>query len=91
MTLFSILRPGDELVIADPVYSPTRNLTEKYLKDFKIKAKFYDPNDLSTIKKNHKKTKLIYVENPGSNTFEFQDLGKILSIAKKKKYIYSNR
>ena len=51
LTLFSILRPGDELVIADPVYSPTRNLTEKYLKDFKILVKFYDPNDLSTIKK----------------------------------------
>ena len=32
-----------------------------------------------------KKTKLIFVENPGSNTFEFQDLGKILSIAKTKK------
>ena len=52
LTLFSILRPGDELIIADPVYSPTRNLTEKYLKDFKILAKFYNPNDLSTIKKN---------------------------------------
>ena len=29
------------------------------------------------------KTKLIYVENPGSNTFEFQDLGKIINFAKK--------
>ena len=34
-----------------------------------------------------KKTKLIFVENPGSNTFDFQDLGKILSIAKKKKVL----
>ena len=32
-----------------------------------------------------KKTKLIFVENPGSNTFDFQDLGKIVSIAKKNK------
>ena len=31
------------------------------------------------------KTKLIYVENPGSNSFEFQDLSKIISIAKKNK------
>ena len=36
-------------------------------------------------KKITKKTKLIYVENPGSNSFEFQDLSKILSIAKKNK------
>ena len=86
LCLYSILRPGDELIIADPVYSPTRLLTEKYLSEFDIIAKFYDPNNLDTIKKNiTNKTKLIYVENPGSNTFEFQDLSKILSIAKKKK------
>ena len=88
LCLFSILRPGDEIIIADPLYSPTRILTEDYLKEFNINAKFYDPNNLDTIKKNFtKKTKLIYVENPGSNTFEFQDLGKIISFAKKKKIL----
>ena len=44
--------------------------------------------DLKTIEKNiTKKTKLIFVENPGSNSFEFQDLGKIISIAKKNKIL----
>tara|TARA_Y100000816_G_C26094728_1_gene579074 strand:- start:1178 stop:2353 length:1176 start_codon:yes stop_codon:yes gene_type:complete len=86
LSIFSILRPGDELIIADPVYSPTRSLSENYLKEFNIKCKFYDPNNLDSIKNNiTSKTKLIYVENPGSNTFEFQDLGKIISIAKKNK------
>ena len=84
LTLFSVLRPSDEIIIADPVYSPTRLLSENYFKEFDIKAKFYDPTNLNTIKNNiTKKTKLIYVENPGSNTFEFQDLGKILSYAKR--------
>ena len=88
LCLFSILRPSDEIIIADPLYSPTRILTEDYLKEFNINAKFYDPNNLDTIKKNFtNKTKLIYVENPGSNTFEFQDLGKIISFAKKKKIL----
>ena len=88
LCLFSILRPGDEIIIADPVYSPTRLLTENYLKEFNIKTKFYDPNNLDTLNKNYSnKTKLIYVENPGSNTFEFQDLGKIISYAKKKKIL----
>ena len=86
LCLFSILRPSDEIIIADPLYSPTRILTEDYLKEFNINAKFYDPNNLDTIKKNFtNKTKLIYVENPGSNTFEFKDLCKIISFAKKKK------
>ncbi len=88
LSIFSIVRPGDEIIVADPVYSPTRILTEDYLKEFKIKTIFYDPADLKTLKNNiTKKTKLIFVENPGSNSFEFQDLGKIISIAKKNKII----
>ena len=84
LAIFSVLRPGDEIIIADPVYNPTRMLTQDYLNEFNIKTIFYNPHDLSTMSKNiSKKTKLIYVENPGSNTFEFQDLSKILKIAKK--------
>ena len=88
LSIFSIVRPGDEILVADPVYSPTRLLTQDYLKEFNIKTSFYDPNDLKTLEKNiSKKTKLIFVENPGSNSFEFQDLGKIISIAKKNKIL----
>ena len=86
LSIFSIVRPGDEILVADPVYYPTRLLTEDFLEPFKIKAIFYDPHDLNTLsKKITKKTKLIYVESPGSNSFEFQDLSKIVSIAKKHK------
>ena len=86
LAIFSVVRPGDEIIVADPVYSPTRLLTEDYLKEFNIKTIFYNPSDLKTLEKNiTKKTKLIFVENPGSNTFDFQDLGKIISIAKKNK------
>ena len=88
LAIFSIVRPGDELIVADPVYSPTRLLTKDYLKDYSIKTIFYNPHDLKTLENNiTKKTKLIFVENPGSNSFEFQDLEKIISIAKKKKII----
>ena len=84
LAIFSVVRPGDEIIVSDPVYSPTRALTENFLKEFNIKTVFYDPNNLNDLKnKISKKTKLIFVENPGSNTFEFQDLSKILSLAKK--------
>ncbi len=86
LAIFSVVRPGDEMLVADPVYSPTRILTENYLKEFNVRTVFYNPHDLKTLKNNiTKKTKLIFVENPGSNTFDFQDLGKIISIAKKHK------
>ena len=88
LAIFSVTRPGDEILVTDSVYSPTRILTQDFLKEFNIKAVFYDPHDLKTIEKNiTKKTKLIFVENPGSNSFEFQDLGKIISIAKKNKIL----
>ncbi len=88
LAIFSVTRPGDEIIVADPVYSPTRLLSQDFLKEFNIKTTFYDPHNLKSLEKNiTKKTKLIFVENPGSNTFDFQDLGKIISIAKKNKIL----
>jgi cysteine-S-conjugate beta-lyase len=86
LAIFSVVRPGDEILLSDPVYSPTRLLTQDFLKEFNIKTIFYNPHDLTTLEKNiTKKTKLIFVESPGSNSFEFQDLGKIIKVAKKNK------
>ena len=88
LAIFSVTRPGDEIIVADPVYSPTRLLSQDFLKEFNIKTTYYDPHNLKTLEKAiTKKTKLIFVENPGSNTFDFQDLGKIISIAKKYKIL----
>ena len=85
LAIMSICRPGDEIVISDCVYRPTQKLTSQLLKEFNIKTIWYNPNSFEDLKKKvTKKTKLIYVENPGSNTFEFQDLGKIVSFAKRK-------
>ena len=85
LAIMSICRPGDEIVISDGVYRPTQKLTDDLLKEFKVKAVWYNPNNFEDLKnKITKKTKLIYVENPGSNTFGMQDLGKVVSLAKSK-------
>ena len=91
LAIMSVCRPGDEIVISDCVYRPTQKLTSQLLKEFNIMAVWYNPNSFQDLKnKVNKKTKLIYVENPGSNTFEFQDLGKIVALAKRKN-LYSYR
>ena len=65
-----------------------RSFSEDLLKEFSINAIFYDPDNFEDLReKVSKKTKMILVENPGSNTFDFQDLGKIISIAKKNKIL----
>jgi len=85
LAIMSVCRPGDEIVISDCVYRPTQKLTSQLLKEFNINAIWYNPNSFQDLKnKVSKKTRLIFVENPGSNTFEFQDLGKITAFAKRK-------
>ncbi len=84
LALMSLCRPGDEILVSDNVYGPTKEISEKLLKEFDINAIFYNPDSFEDLKsKVTKKTKMILVENPGSITFEFQDLSKIVSLSKK--------
>ena len=86
LAIMSLCRPGDEIIVSDNVYGPTKEISEKLLKQFNVTAKFYNPENFEDLKnKVSNKTKMILVENPGSNTFEFQDLSKIVKLAKKKK------
>ena len=86
LCLMALCRPGDEVLVSDNVYNPTRELSSNLLPELNVKAIFYDPNDINDLKKKiSNKTKLIFVENPGSITFEFQDLNEIIKIAKKRK------
>ncbi len=62
LAIFSVVRPGDEMLVADPVYSPTRILTENYLKEFNIHTTFYDPRNLKTLEKSITKKTIISFE-----------------------------
>ena len=86
LAIMSLCRPGDEILVSDNVYGPTKEISEKLLKEFDVEAVFYNPDSFEDLKnKVTKRTKMILVENPGSNTFEFQDLSKIVNLAQKKK------
>ena len=86
LALMALGRPGDEILVSDNVYGPTKEISQELMKEFKVNAKFYNPDSLDDLKgKISHKTKMILVENPGSNTFEFQDLSKIVKVAKRKK------
>jgi cystathionine beta-lyase len=88
LALMALCQSGDEVLVGDNVYYPTREITEKLLPKYNIKTKYYDPNNIKDLEsKITKKTKLIFVENPGSITFEFQDLNEIIKLAKKNNII----
>jgi cystathionine beta-lyase len=81
--LYSVLAAGDELLVTDSVYEPTRLFAAETLKRFGITARFYDPRLGASIASLFTdKTRAIYVESPGSLTFEVQDLRAIVAAAR---------
>ena len=81
--LLSVLRPGDELLMVDSAYEPTRSLCDGLLKRFGVTTRYYDPLIGSGIEALiGDKTRAIFMESPGSLTFEVQDVPAICAAAK---------
>ncbi len=82
--LVAFLKQGDHMLLVDNVYSPTRSFADKFLKKLGIETTYYDPKIGEDIKKLIKKnTKVIFLESPGSLSFEIQDVPAICKVAKK--------
>lgn len=81
--LLSVLSPGDELLLPDSAYDPTRSMGTGLLKRMGISTRFYDPliggGIADLIAEN---TRAILLESPGSLTFEVQDVPAIVAAAK---------
>ena len=84
IALTSVLAPGDELLMVDSAYAPTRHFCDRELKRFGIATRYYDP--LATLGEIEalagQKTRAIFMESPGSLTFEVQDVPGICAMAK---------
>ncbi|WP_287459310.1 cystathionine beta-lyase [Sphingomonas sp.] len=81
--LLSILSPGDELLLVDSTYDPTRSLANGLLKRLGITTRYYDPLIGAGIADLiGERTKAIFMESPGSLTFEVQDVPAIVAAAK---------
>lgn len=81
--LLGCLAPGDHLLMVDTAYEPTRLLCDGFLAKIGIETTYYDPmlgaGIAGLIRPN---TKVIYLESPGSLTFETQDVPAIVAAAK---------
>jgi cystathionine beta-lyase len=83
--LMAFLKTGDHVLITDSVYAPVRRLAETLLADFGIATTFYDPRAGAGIAKLIRpETRMIYMEAPGSQTFEMQDVPAIVAVAQAK-------
>jgi cystathionine beta-lyase len=80
--LLTVLSPGDELLVTDTVYGPTRRFCDGFLRRYGIATRYYDPliggNIAALI---GERTRAILLESPGSNTMEVQDVPAICAAA----------
>ncbi len=83
--LLSVLDAGDHLLVTDSVYRPTRTFCDTILKRLGIETTYYDPliggGIASLIQTN---TRAVFVETPGSQSFEMQDVPAIAAAAHSK-------
>jgi cystathionine beta-lyase len=80
--LMSFADSGDHILVADTVYGPTRRLCEDLMSRFAIETTFYDPMIGAGIAELMRpNTKLVFLESPGTITFEVSDVPAITAAA----------
>lgn len=83
LSLLALLKSGDHLLVAMCCYGPTRQISDTLLTNMGVEVEYFnsaDSPDLSSyIKPN---TRVIYLESPGSMTFQIQDLRAVAKLAK---------
>lgn len=86
LPMFAFLKAGDEILVVNSAYAPVRRFLETQMARYGIKVTYYAPEltpkavlDLATSA-----TKMLYVESPGSLTFDVQDIPALAHLAKAK-------
>ena len=80
--LQGLLSQGDHLLMVDSAYGPARNFCNRVLTRMGVETTYYDPvigDGIAELMRPN--TKVVYVESPGSLTFEVQDIPAIAAIA----------
>jgi cystathionine beta-lyase len=82
--LLGALKSGDHLLMVDNVYGPTRMFCDQVLKRMGIETTYFrgdaGPEDIDPLLRDN--TAVIFLESPGSQTFEMQDMQGIAALVK---------
>jgi cystathionine beta-lyase len=85
--LLAVVQAGDHILVTDSAYQPTRNFCEQVLKRLGVTTTYFDPligavgNQDMVADLFKPNTRLIYLESPGSLSFEMQDTAALAKIA----------
>jgi cystathionine beta-lyase len=81
--LLTLVSAGDELLVTDSVYGPTRRFCDGFLRRYGVATRYYDPmigGGIAALI--GERTRAILLESPGSNTMEVQDVPAICAAAR---------
>ncbi|OYX84573.1 MAG: cystathionine beta-lyase [Azorhizobium sp. 35-67-5] len=85
VALLSVLESGDHLLMVDTAYNPTRKICDGVLARYGIEVSYYDPlvgaGIVDLLRPN---TRAIFLESPGSQSMEVQDVPAIVSVARER-------
>jgi len=80
--LLAVVHAGDHILVTDSAYRPTRTFCDTILTRLGVETTYYDPligKDIAKLIKSN--TRLVFVEAPGSQSFEMQDIPTIAEVA----------
>jgi cystathionine beta-lyase len=83
VALLGFLKAGDHVLLPDSVYGPVRAFANRFLERFGVASSFYDPlvgAGIAALMRDN--TRVLYLESPGSHTFEVQDVPALVAAAK---------
>ncbi|MDP2448870.1 MAG: PLP-dependent transferase [Polaromonas sp.] len=79
----ALLRAGDEVLIPDNAYGPNKTFAQHELAGWGVSFRYYDPMQPADLAaKLSGKTRLVWLEAPGSITLEFPDLPALVAAVK---------
>lgn len=86
MALMTAVKSGDNVLMVDSVYLPTRNFCKDYLAKMGVTTTYYEPmigaDGLRELIKKHPNTTVVFLESPGSQTFEIQDVPALTAVCR---------
>ena len=82
VAMMSVVNAGDHMLVADNVYAPARHICDTVLQRFGVEITYFDPLIGAGIAALFRpNTRAVYLESPGSHTFEISDLPAIAAVA----------
>jgi cystathionine beta-lyase len=85
IAILAYVRQGDHVLVPDSVYSPTRRFCRDTLARYGIETTFYPPRIGETIEQLFRSnTRVLFMESPGSLTFEVQDVPLLARVARRR-------